>query len=136
VLRDVVFCTQYLLHKAFRRDNIGIVVVCYLVQDYESFDGTHCSLLQGRSEMVIILHKHPKRALAIVPPSWPWVSAIIERYTFHRLAGIAQSVQRLATGWTVRGSNPGGGPDIPHPSRPALGPIQPSIQGVPGLSRE
>ena len=24
-------------------------------------------------------------------------------------AGIAQSVQRLATGWTVRGSNPGGG---------------------------
>jgi hypothetical protein len=23
-------------------------------------------------------------------------------------AGIAQSVQRLATGWTVRGSNPGG----------------------------
>jgi hypothetical protein len=24
-------------------------------------------------------------------------------------AGIAQSVQRLATGWMVRGSNPGGG---------------------------
>ena len=34
-------------------------------------------------------------------------------------AGIAQSVQRLATGWKVRGSNPGGGeifrnyPDLP-----------------------
>ena len=34
-------------------------------------------------------------------------------------AGIAQSVWRLATGWTVRGSNPGGGkifrtrPDLP-----------------------
>ena len=27
-------------------------------------------------------------------------------------AGIAQSVQRLATGWTVRGSNPGGGGEI------------------------
>ena len=27
-------------------------------------------------------------------------------YTFW--GGIAQSVQRLATGWTVRGSNPGG----------------------------
>ena len=26
----------------------------------------------------------------------------------------AQSVQRLATGWTVRGSNPGGGRDFPH----------------------
>jgi hypothetical protein len=25
------------------------------------------------------------------------------------LAGIRQSVQRLATGWTVRGLNPGGG---------------------------
>jgi hypothetical protein len=24
------------------------------------------------------------------------------------MAGIAQSVKRLATGWTVRGSNPGG----------------------------
>jgi hypothetical protein len=27
----------------------------------------------------------------------------------HTWAGIAQSVYRLATGWTVRGSNPGGG---------------------------
>jgi hypothetical protein len=34
-------------------------------------------------------------------------------------AGIAQSVQRLATGWTVRGSNPGGG-DVfrTRPDRP------------------
>jgi len=29
-----------------------------------------------------------------------------------RGAGIAQMVQRLATGWTVRGSNPGGGGEI------------------------
>jgi len=43
--------------------------------------------------------------------------------------------QRLATGWTVRGSNPGGGKDFPHTSRPALGLSQPPIQGVPGLSR-
>jgi hypothetical protein len=33
-------------------------------------------------------------------------------------AGIAQSVQRLATGWTVRGSNPGGGEIFhTHPNR-------------------
>jgi hypothetical protein len=32
-----------------------------------------------------------------------------EDTTLHAWAGIAQSVQRLATGWTVRGSNPGGG---------------------------
>ena len=30
-------------------------------------------------------------------------------------AGIAQSVQHLATGWTDRGSNPGGGDILPTP---------------------
>ena len=47
---------------------------------------------------------------------------------------VAQSVQRLATGWTVRGSNLGGGRDFSHLSRPALGPTQPPVQWVPGLS--
>jgi len=50
-------------------------------------------------------------------------------------AAIAQSVQRLATGSTVRGSNPGGGRDFPQPFRPALRTIQPSIQWVRGLYR-
>ena len=43
---------------------------------------------------------------------------------------IAQSVWRLATGWTVRGSNPGGGRDFPHLSRPTLGSTQPPVQWV------
>jgi hypothetical protein len=44
-------------------------------------------------------------------------------------AGIAQSVWQLATGWTIRGSNPVGGQDISHPSRPALGHTQPPKYG-------
>jgi hypothetical protein len=48
---------------------------------------------------------------------------------------IAQSVKRLATGWTVRGSNPGGGRDFSHTSRPALRSTQPPVKWVPGLSR-
>jgi hypothetical protein len=50
-------------------------------------------------------------------------------------AATAQSVQRLAKSWMVRGSNPGGG-DIFHTRpRPALVPMQPPVQWVPGLSR-
>ena len=43
-----------------------------------------------------------------------------------------QSVQRQATGWTVRGSNPGevGGRNFPHLSRPELRSTQPPIQWV------
>jgi hypothetical protein len=33
----------------------------------------------------------------------------LSRLFSHMWTGIPQSVQRLATGWTVRGSNPGGG---------------------------
>ena len=50
-------------------------------------------------------------------------------------AGIAQSVQRLARGWMVRGSNPGGCRDFPHPPGPVLKTTQLSIQWVPGFSR-
>ena len=47
---------------------------------------------------------------------------------------VAQSVWRLTTGWTVRGSNPGGD-EIFRPSRPVLKPTQPPVKLVPVLSR-
>ena len=46
---------------------------------------------------------------------------VLDKYYFIFLIsrGISQSVQRLATGWTVRGSNPGGGEIfLTRPDRP------------------
>jgi len=57
------------------------------------------------------------------------------RQDIHSRAGTARSVQRLAMGWTVRGSNPSGRRKFPHPSIVALGPIQPPKHWVMGLSR-
>ena len=39
-------------------------------------------------------------------------------YLFHFMGQVAQSVQRLTTGWTVRGSNPGGARFFASPDRP------------------
>ena len=60
----------------------------------------------------------------------------VEEWQFVRVpewAGIVQSVQRLATGWTVLGSNPGGGEIFRTRQDPALGHTPPPIQWVPGL---
>jgi hypothetical protein len=41
-------------------------------------------------------------------------SVITNTYSKKTVGRVAQSVYRLATGWTVRGSNPGGGEIFPH----------------------
>ena len=50
-------------------------------------------------------------------------------------AGKVQSIQWFPTGWTVRGSNFGGGPDFPYSSRPVLGPPSLLYNGYRVLTR-
>jgi len=70
-------------------------------------------------------NKSPERFWCYIENSiWPILWSVI-----------AHPVQRLATGCAVRGSNPGGGQDFLHPSRPALGPIQPSVKRAQRLFR-
>jgi hypothetical protein len=63
-------------------------------------------------------------------------SPILFLYDRHNVrgAGIAQSVQRLATDWTIRGPNPGGG-EIFRVFQTGFGPAQPPIHCVEGLPR-
>ena len=55
--------------------------------------------------------------------------------TMESRAGIAQSVEQFATGWTARDSNPVACTEFspPNPPRLALGPTPPPVQCVPDL---
>jgi hypothetical protein len=61
------------------------------------------------------------------------VSLKLNNYLHNKFwAGIAQSVWRIATGWTFGGSNPGGSENL-QLSILSLGSIQPPLKWKPGL---
>jgi hypothetical protein len=108
---------------------------------YELLQPGHVGLLKAESICVCRLFRVLVNTLIALVSSHLAVSVKFGRFLWDfcnmspALAEIAQSVLRLATDWTVRRSNPGLGRDYSHRSIPALGPTQPPIRLVPGLSR-
>ena len=97
--------------------------------------------LQKRRKIFMPLSRFKPRTFQLVA----WLSYRITSWRFDTInfcpteAAIAQSVQRLTTGWTNRGSNPGGGEIFLQSSRPSLKPTQPPTQfgtgSFPGVKR-
>jgi hypothetical protein len=85
------------------------------------------NLVQHNGKYVYHLLQYATRVLTCL--------ALFSQQTATIWTETAQSAQRVATGWTVRGSNPGGGGHIfrTRPDRP-WGLTQRSVQWVPGLS--
>jgi len=51
---------------------------------------------------------------------WMGCCLITTKWPHQELISTAQSVQQTVTRWMIHGSNPGGGRELPHLSRPAL----------------
>ena len=77
--------------------------VVYLLRIFKMFHG-----LMNNPGIAIGLYVFPQ--CIRITGVWVDTGLILILYVLlYSWAGIARSVQRLATGWTVRGSNPGGG---------------------------
>ena len=101
-------------HLTFERPNIikiqrnlKTTTILYIFI-FALFFGQHTRKLK-------IMNRMATNVLRISPaPIFFFIGYSFDNF-YHRGAGIAQPVQRLATGWTVRGSNPGGGARISAP---------------------
>jgi len=99
----------------------------------QATQGRHLGKIQGKTKRHKNKNQTIRMGLGIIPLKEIRESAQLTK--FGQFFRSRDSSVRLATSWTVRGSNSGDGRDFPHPSRPALRPTQLPIQWILGLSR-